>query len=665
MRRRVTVIGLAVAALAVPACSNDSGVRATGMRAEQGGTDQGSTTTTAATDTTGPDDTTVTTDPAGPTVPDPGPIAWGPCDDEAADGNADLECATLTVPLDYNAPDGDSVDLALVRQPAQRSRVGAVLFNPGGPGGSGFDFIAYSGDYIQSGLGLERFDIVGFDPRGVDRSGGIRCLDDAFLDEHLYLDDTPDTAEEIRLLEESATGFADGCEERYGDTLRFYSTANTARDMEMMRLGLEDDQVSYLGISYGTYLGGVYATMFPDSVRAMVLDSAYEPNGDTPEEQYLTQLVGFEEAFDNWAAWCKGDATCPFTAGDVGARWDALRQQLDDNPVPGSDGRLGNQAVMDTATTAALYSESEWPVLADALARAEAGDSDPLFALADGYEGRNPDGTFNTLFQSFPIIQCASGIEDQPVPDPQALLDELREKAPRFSKDITLEDLQYDGGSCDDLMDDQPVVELNYSGTAPILVVGGQNDPATPYRWAEEMVGELGPSATLLTYTGEGHGQMLVSTCVTDAEAATLADMTLPDDGAVCDPDPVVERPSWWGDLPTPPGVGDPVSLPALTAAIGLTDTTGYGETRLTSMSPQQAADAYIAAFGADGYRSLGSEPVTDLGDTVRAAFLTPDGSFVLVFVMGPEALALDDLSGAASSVPEGQSVVLVAYLPD
>ena len=393
--------------------------------------------------------------------------------------------------------------------------------------------------------------------------------------------------------------------------------------------------------------------------------SADQINGDTPEEQYLTQLVGFEEAFDNWAAWCRGDASCPFTAGDVGARWDALRQQLDDNPVPGSDGRLGNQAVMDTATTAALYSESEWPVLADALARAEAGDSDPLFALADGYEGRNPDGTFNTLFQSFPIIQCASGIEDQPVPDPQALLDELREKAPRFSKDITLEDLQYDGGSCDDLMDDQPVVELNYSGTAPILVVGGQNDPATPYRWAEEMVGELGPSATLLTYTGEGHGQMLVSTCVTDAEAATLADMTLPDDGAVCDPDPVVERPSWWGDLPTPPGVGDPVSLPALTAAIGLTDTTGYGETRLTSMSPQQAADAYIAAFGADGYRSLGSEPVTDLGDTVRAAFLTPDGSFVLVFVMGPEALALDDLSGAASSVPEGQSVVLVAYLPD
>ncbi|MCB0956262.1 MAG: alpha/beta hydrolase, partial [Ilumatobacter sp.] len=382
------------------------------------------------------------------------------------------------------------------------------------------------------------------------------------------------------------------------------------------------------------------------------------------EEQYLTQLVGFEEAFDNWAAWCKGDATCPFTAGDVGARWDALRQQLDDNPVPGSDGRLGNQAVMDTATTAALYSESEWPVLADALARAEAGDSDPLFALADSYEGRNPDGTFNTLFQSFPIIQCASGIEDQPVPDPQALLDELHEKAPRFSRDITLEDLQYDGGSCDDLMDDQPVVALDYRGAAPILVVGGQNDPATPYRWAEEMVGELGPSATLLTYTGEGHGQMLVSTCVTDAEGATLADLTLPDEGAVCDPDPVVERPSWWADLPTPDGVGNPVSLPALTAAIGLTDTTGYGETRLTSMSPQEAVDAYTAAFEADGYRSLGSEPVTDLGDTVRGAFLTPDGDLVLVFVMGPEALALDDLAGAASSVPDGQSVVVVAYLP-
>ena len=130
MRRRVTVIGLAVTALTVAACSNDPGVRATAMRAEQGGTDQGSTTTTTEpTDTTGPADTTVTTDPAGPTVPDPGPIAWGPCDDEAADGNADLECATLTVPLDYDTTDGDTVDLALVRQPAQRSRIGAVLFN--------------------------------------------------------------------------------------------------------------------------------------------------------------------------------------------------------------------------------------------------------------------------------------------------------------------------------------------------------------------------------------------------------------------------------------------------------------------------------------------------------------------------------------------------------
>ncbi|MEZ5272401.1 MAG: alpha/beta hydrolase [Ilumatobacteraceae bacterium] len=663
MRRRVTVMCLAAAALAVPACSNDSGVRATQMRAEGGAA--GSTTT--APGTTGPDttDTPDSTSTTQPGLPDLGPIDWGNCTDETTEGNPDLECATLTVPLDYGAPDGDTVDIALVRQPAQRSRIGAVLFNPGGPGASGFEPIAYSGDYIQSELGLERFDIVGFDPRGVDRSGGLRCLDDDFLDEHLYLDDTPDTAEEIRLLEESATGFADGCEERYGDTLRFYSTANTARDMDMIRAGLGDDQISYLGISYGTYLGGVYATMFPDRVRAMVLDSAYEPNGDTVEEQYLTQLVGFEEAFDNWAEWCRTTPACPFTAGDVGARWDALRLQLDDNPVPGSDGRLGNQAVMDTATTAALYSESEWPVLADALARAEAGDSDALFALADSYEGRNPDGTFNTLFQSFPIIQCASGIEDQPIPDPQALLDQLHEKAPRFSKDITLEDLQYTGGSCDDLMDDQPVVELNYTGTAPILVVGGKNDPATPFRWAEEMAGELGPTAVLLTYTGEGHGQLLVSTCVTDAEAATLADLTLPDAGAVCDPDPAVERPAWWGDLPTPPGVSDPVSLPALMAAVGLTDTTGYGEMRLTSMSPQDAVDAYIAALTADGYRSLGSEDVSDLGDTVRAGFLSPSGDFVLVFVMGPEALALDDLASAATSVPDGQSVVLVAYLPE
>ena len=569
------------------------------------------------------------------------------------------------MPLDYDDPTGETIDIAMVRAPATSDREGAVLFNPGGPGGSGFDPIAYSGLTIQAELGLDHFDLVGFDPRGVDRSNGIQCVDDAFQDEHLYLDDTPDTSEEQALLDEADQGFTDGCKDRYGDTLKFYSTEFTARDMDTIRAGLGDDQISFLGISYGTYLGGVYATLFPDNVRAMVLDSAYEPNGDTVEEQYLTQLVGFEGAFNDWAKWCQDDAACPFNAPDVGARWDALLTKLDENPIANSDGRLGNQSTLGTATSAALYSESEWPVLADALAKAEAGDPAGIFALADDYNGRNADGTFTSLFQSFGIIRCASGITSQPPDDPEALLQEILEKAPRFGGDTTLEDLtDTDSDGCSELVGtDVEQAQLDYAGDGPIVVIGGTNDPATPFRWAEEMAAAMGPNAALVTFTGEGHGQLLASTCVTEIEGALLADLTLPDDGTVCDPDPAIERPEWWGDLAIPTEYSEVVSLPAVKAALGLTDTLGYGETRTTTLDAQAAVEAFEATLADAGFQSLGSQ---DLGidDTAEFGFLAPNGDLFIVLAMGPAAFDTDELSGAKPSVPPGQTVVLYFYLP-
>ena len=247
------------------------------------------------TETSGPDTTTGQTQDS---------LDWGTCDDEQVT-EPTLQCASITVPLDYTNPAGETIDIAMVRVPAKDDRQGAILFNPGGPGGSGFDYIAQGGTYISSELGLENFDLIGFDPRGVDRSNGIRCLTDAELDKYAYLDDTPDTPEEQALLDEADVAFNAACKAKYGDSLQFYSTANTARDMDAMRAAMGDDTISFLGVSYGTYLGGVYATMFPDRVRALALDSAFEPTGDTIEEQYKTQLVGFEHAFDDWAAWCQ------------------------------------------------------------------------------------------------------------------------------------------------------------------------------------------------------------------------------------------------------------------------------------------------------------------------------------------------------------------------
>lgn len=591
-------------------------------------------------------------------------LNWTECDDEVTAGYDQLECATLDVPLDYDDTSGDTIPVAMVRYPAQDDREGAVLFNPGGPGGSGFDYIAQGGEVISQSLGLEHFDIIGFDPRGVDRSGGIRCVDDATQDRYLYIDTSPDTPEEQALLDEADAALASGCQATYGDSLQHYSTVATARDMDAIRSALGDDQISFLGISYGTYLGGVYATLFPERVRAMVLDSAFSPDGDSVEEQWSTQLVGFENAFNSWAAWCQTNSDCAFNAPDVGARWDALSDQLDASPVPAPDGRVGNQAVLETATTSALYSEAEWPVLASALARSENGDVTGLFALADSYNGRNPDGTFSTLFQSFTIIQCASGIEQESPEDPEALAAELRSLAPRFGAEITADDLTGDAENCQDLIGTTAdAFEPAYDGDGPVVVIGGTNDPATPIRWAEELVAQMGSNAELVRYEGEGHGQLLASTCVTDIQGALLADLELPDPNTTCEADPVVEQPDWWTDIPVPAGVSEVQSLPGTAAALGITPSLGFSELRTTALSAVDAADAYEQALKDAGFESVGDQDLP-IPDSTNRLYLAPGFEALLVITLGPDAIASDDLASAQNEVPPDTTVVVLVFIP-
>jgi pimeloyl-ACP methyl ester carboxylesterase len=602
-------------------------------------------------------DSTPTSDGPGTTDTTSDTLDWGTCDDPNAQDPA-LECATLTVPLDYDNPTGDSVDLALIKYPASDDRTGAVLFNPGGPGGSGFDPIAFSGAPIAQSLGIGSLDLIGFDPRGVDRSGGIRCESDQFMDEHLYVDETPDTPEEVVLKDEADNGFADACTQKYGDTLRLYSTENTARDMDAIRDALGDDQISYLGISYGTYLGATYATMFPDRVRAMVLDSVVEPNGDTVQQAFETQLVGFEGAFNNWVAWCEANDPCGFKTADVGARWDALRQKLDDTPITADDGRIANNATMVRATQAALYSENEWPVLGEALAKAEAGDPTGIFAIADSYNGRNSDGTFNTLFQSFPVISCASGIGSPLPPDPEALLTTLQAAAPRFAKTITAHDLTFESERCKEMVGDVQPVKISYDGEGPIVLVGGANDPATPIRWAQKMVGELGPNARLVTYTGEGHGQLLVSSCVTEIEGAVLADLTLPDPDTVCDPDPIVSKPDWWDGLPVPDGISEVESLPALVAATGSSPTQFYSEMRTTSLSADGVIAAYTDALDDAGFQQFDAPPLLAVDAVKQGAYSDFGDKTLVVLALPPEAFDDEGLQSAKADVPPGTTVV-------
>ena len=296
------------------------------------------------------------------------------------------------------------------------------------------------------------------------------------------------------------------------------------------------------------------------------------------------------------------------------------------------------------------------------LAKAEAGDGSGLLSLADDYKGRNADGTFDTLFQSIGIIECASGIEQAPPTDPDALLKKIKEQAPRWGADVTLDDLTDTTGNCSDFMPPQEQVALDYAADGPVVVIGGTNDPATPIRWAQEMVAAMGPNARLVTFTGEGHGQLLASSCVTDIEAAALIDLTLPDEGAVCDPDPVVERPSWWDSLPTIAGE-ETVELPAIKAALGLSDTLGYGETRVTSDSIDDADTAWAAALKDAGFMDLGTQDI-GIDGTLERGFFSPDGELLALIYMAPEAFDTDALSSAKSSVPDGKTVILLVYLP-
>jgi hypothetical protein len=319
---------------------------------------------------------------------------------------------------------------------------------------------------------------------------------------------------------------------------------------------------------------------------------------------------------------------------------------------------------MDTATSAALYSRGDWPVLGDALAKAEQGDGDAMLSLADSYEGRNEDGTFDTLFQSIGIIECASGI-DQKAPtaaEAEAIVQKIKEQAPRMGGHVTVKDLTDQSSSCTDLMPAQTPVSLSYSGKGPIVVVGGTKDPATPIRWAQEMTKELGAQARMVTFDGEGHGQLLASKCVTKIEGAVLAAQQLPAANTTCQPDPVVAKPSWWGDLPTFPGA-TAADLPAVLSAIGLTDTLGYGESFVTDANETDADTAFTAALKAAGFQELGTRDL-GLAHTTNHVWQAANGDLLVLVGLGAAAFDDPELSSAKGAVPAGKTVVVVAYLP-
>ena len=424
---------------------------------------------------------------------------------EWSDCGSGFECADIEVPFDWDDPAADTVTLGAKRYLSSGERKGTVLINPGGPGGSGVEFVQYVPFIFGKPL-LEEFDVLGFDPRGVGESSPVACLSDAerdVSDAKTYTSDDAGLAE----MQADAKAFGEKCLENTGPVLGEVDTQSSARDMDVIRHVVGDAQLNYLGFSYGTQLGATYAGLYPENVGRMVLDGATDPSASAFDVG-LAQTTGFRTSFESYMAACLAGSGCPFRGSvDEGERTvSALLDRLDQSPLRAADGLELDGQVMRSAIDSALYSEQQWPELTTAFTEALRGESATAFALADSYFGRSPDGTYTgNFYEAFLAIQCI----DYPVErDPSVLVTEaaeIRAAAGELADDDTSRD-----GEPDPLCGNWPYAAkqapapVSAEGAAPIVVVGTTGDPATPYSWAEALAGQLS-SGVLLTYEGEGH----------------------------------------------------------------------------------------------------------------------------------------------------------------
>jgi len=444
---------------------------------------------------------------------------------------AGLECATISAPIDWDQPELGAIDLAVVRSTATGERLGSLLVNPGGPGGSGWDFVAYS-----SFPGLSaNYDMVGWDPRGVGRSMSVVCYtDDKDRDEAIYgtFDADYDTQAWIDELTDVEEDYAAACLENTGELLGNVDTVSTAHDLDLLRAVLGDDTLNYLGYSYGTKIGITYAELFPDKVGRMVLDGAVDPL--VSDFQALkTQMAGFESAFRAYMQFCLDESGCPFTGSLDAALGQAraLIESADSTDLVNADGRELDSATVATGVAANLYSQGYWPDMTDMFVALKNDDPSLAFLNADYYNDRSPDGSYGS--NSVDVYQAVTCVDGDFADDPESTLDRIAEidaAAPTIGKFFTYDDYAVLDVLCTHwpVPSVTPPAEYDAAGAPPILVIGTTNDPATPYAQAVSVAEQL-DSGVLISYEGEGHTIYNQGvTCVDDAVNAYFVDGTVP-----------------------------------------------------------------------------------------------------------------------------------------
>jgi pimeloyl-ACP methyl ester carboxylesterase len=477
--------------------------------------------------------------PAGPAPTGPAPttlaqyyaqrLDWKPCDTY-------FDCARLLVPFDYARPAWRRFSLPVVKLPAAEpaSRIGALVINPGGPGGSGVQYAlsARSGEFTTAVL--DRFDIIGFDPRGVGGSEpAVRCMSGPQLDKYFATDATPATAAQFATLVSESKLYASQCARNAAELLPYVGTVNAAKDMDVLRAALGEPDLTYLGKSYGTVLGASYAAQFPSKVRALVLDGAVNPTL-TGLRLDVAQAQGFESAFGQFAAWCVTQSGCPLgtTAAEAVPKVTALLTAANQRPLGNllDDGQPANGAMLLTGIASALYLREEWPLLKSALSGAFSSDDGTLLVeLANALMERNSNGTYSNLSDAETSVDCI----DRPWP---RSLEAWRAAAAAAARSAPLFGASLVWGSlpCAYWPIAPTVPQGRAAGARPILVVGDLHDPATPYEWAVGLAHDLA-SGVLLGWNGEGHtSYMEGSTCVDDTVDAYLISLRTPRSGTVC-----------------------------------------------------------------------------------------------------------------------------------
>lgn len=439
-------------------------------------------------------------------------LSWKSC------GDAKTFCSFLEVPQDWNKPAGERFKIAVIyRQAGSAKPKGSLLFNPGGPGTSGVSWVRNSGEQIGTSYLRDNFNLVSFDPRGVGESEPkVKCLTAEQNDEMFYgASSAPvGSAQDVADTRAKMKKFVAACVKNTGPGLQFIDTISTARDMDIIRAAFGENKINYLGYSYGTYLGTVYAQLFPKRVGHMVLDGAVDPTVDE-ETQDLDQLKGFDQALKDFLTDCLDNQDCPFSGSltKAQARVTKLLGDIEKKPLnTDSDRKLTIWAAL-TGIVMPLYSQDWWPSLAEGFSEALRGDGTTLLSLADTYNDRNEDGTYasNTI-ESNIAISCVDSRAPSDAASMAAANKKLLAASPMLGKYW-----QFGALSCEQWP--YPVAKrpdtFKASGAEKILVIGTTGDPATPYGQAVSLANDVLANAQLITFNGEGHTAYgLESACV-------------------------------------------------------------------------------------------------------------------------------------------------------